>query len=188
MAPSFTQLNIHGQNEWVSSTVKSWGYKCMAQLLSVSPIHSFVTMNIYCNVQRHRCAQERISALEQTSFLHHLWAHFTRHIRGTSCMSAPREVDEWTPDLALAEQKTQPTQGCTMAWFSVRTMRPYLMVPQKLGERQVIGKFATRPSQRNAQRRRGYEGGRTLSTQGEKLLTIAPKGRTGEWGGDESDI
>lgn len=54
------------------------------------------------------------------------------------------------------------------------------MVPQKLGERQVIGKFATCPSQRNAQRRRGYEGGRTLSTQGEKLLTIAPKGRTGE--------
>lgn len=49
------------------------------------------------------------------------------------------------------------------------------MVPQKLGERQAIGKFATRPSER-----RGYEGGRTLSTQGEKLLTIAPKGRTGE--------
>lgn len=67
-----------------------------------------------------------------------------------------------------------------MAWFSVRTMRPYLMVPQKLGERQAIGKFATRPSERNAQRRRGYEGGRPLSTQGEKLLTIAPKARTGE--------
>lgn len=50
------------------------------------------------------------------------------------------------------------------------------MAPQKLGERKAIGKFATRPPERNAQRRRGYEGGRIQHT-GRETAHNSTKGK-----------